>query len=321
MSQLAVIVPVHSDPSRPGRDRLDRLQELVACLDSLVVARSTGAIGRVVERVTLVVVDDGSPQPVAGLLPSAIRDQVRVVRLGRRLGQGAALNRAVEVVPADVYAFTDSDCVVAGNWIEAIDRGAELCGDVIGAAGPPWRHLSAPGRLGRWLTANESLLVETMFSRDLDAFGTTARLDCRNLWLRADAMKPGWFPEDAGAALSGVSSRLVRDRGERLRFDPTLVVHHAPLTSVSGQALTYYRRGATSDLGRHYATDDESLLAAFARTYVRRHFLDPIHAGVHPGYVGLAHGAYWVGLARRRLAGADVRRTNRVGRVRPWRRR
>jgi glycosyltransferase involved in cell wall biosynthesis len=223
-----------------------------------------------------------------------------IERLPSHAGQGAALNHAIDMFPADVYAFTDSDCVVADNWIQAIDLGAAHLDDTVGTCGPPWRHLQASTRLGRWLTDNESRLVETCFRPLIDVDERTTRLDCRNLWLRGDQVKPGWFPEDAGAALSRTVSRLVAERGEHLRFDPSLTVFHAPILSVVTQALTYYQRGRTSDLSKHYAAGHRNLAVALARTYWRRHFVQPVSSGVHPTYVALVHGAYWAGLARRR---------------------
>ena len=143
--------------------------------------------------------------------------------------------------------------------------------------------------------------MQESFQRQVDDSGTTTRLDCRNLWLRADRLKPHWFPEDAGTALSGIASRLTAERAERLRFDPALTVFHAAITSVTSQAATYYRRGRTSDLAAHYTAGHRTLRSAFVRTYLKRHFTEPAAAGVSGAYVGLVHSAYWAGLTRRAL--------------------
>jgi hypothetical protein len=47
---------------------------------------------------------------------------VDVLRLDARRGQGAALNAALTTHRASAYAFTDSDCVVAPDWITTIDK-------------------------------------------------------------------------------------------------------------------------------------------------------------------------------------------------------
>jgi hypothetical protein len=102
-----------------------------------------------------------------------------------------------------------------------------------------------------------------------------------------------------------MTSRLMESAGIRLGFDHGLVVRRQPVTSIRAQASTYFRRGATSDLDRHYASGYRSLARAFVATYARRHFVEPVRAGVSPAYVLLAHGAYWCGLIWRRRTRRD----------------
>jgi hypothetical protein len=297
---LRVLVPAHHDAGRCAWSRLDRLQALVDCLDSILAAaehwRERG--GATFDEVGIVLVDDGSPRPLSELLRPDLRKAVDVLRLDTRHGQGAALNAALAGrAPAAAYAITDSDCVVAEDWITRIAGLAGREDGTDGTAGPPWPHREAHSRRGRWLTAGETALVR--YCTERAAREGTTRLDCRNVWLRGDAVGRDLFPEDAGAALSGMTSRKLADAGVRLGFDPGLRVRHAPLTSVRAQLVTYFSRGATSDLATHYARGHASLRQAFVRTYAARHFRDPIRAGVSPAYVLLAHGAYWCGLARR----------------------
>ena len=319
-ARLVVIVPAHHDAGRHVWSRLDRLRPLVDCLRSLRVAveqwRSTGT-GLAFDDVRIVLVDDGSPTELATLLPPDVVTAVDVLRLDIRRGQGAALNAALEAHRASAYAFTDSDCVVAPDWITTIEKLAATDDGTDGAAGPPWPHRRARTRKAAWLTRHETALIQHCTTRAL-RHGSTARLDCRNAWLRAGVAgtlgRAAFFPEDAGAALSGMTSRLLESAGVRLGFDPGLVVRHEPVSSVRAQASTYFRRGATSDLDRHYAAGYRSLAHAFAARYARRHFVEPVRAGVSPAYVLLAHGAYWCGLARRRLRRAATAR-RRLGRA------
>ncbi len=295
-------MPAHHDAGRRSWSRLDRLRPLVDCLRSLDAAAvqwRSGA-GLAFDDVRIVLVDDGSPTALAKLLPPDLLTAVDVLRIDTCGGQGAALNAALRAHPAGAYAFTDSDCVVAPDWITTIDKLAAIDDGSDGVAGPPWPHRRALTRKAAWLTRHETALIRHCTSRAL-AQGSTARLDCRNVWLRADGLgRAGVFPEDAGAALSGMTSRLMETAGVRVGFDPGLVVHHEPVTSIRAQASTYFRRGATSDLDRNYAAGHRSLARAFTATYLRRHFVDPVRAGVSPAYVLLAHGAYWCGLAWRR---------------------
>jgi hypothetical protein len=305
---LVVVVPVHHAPGSGRWRRLDRLADLVACLRSLLRAREVlWAGGRsALGDVTVILVDDGSPEPVGPALPADVQEGVRVERVPVRRGQGAALNWAIRTVRAAAYALTDSDCQVAEDWLVVIEReylAVARSGDLLGSAGPPWQHRRGATRWSRWLTEQEGRLARGCFVREVDPrAGTVARLDCRNVWLRCEVVAGGgWFPEHAGAALSGVVSHRLAAGGRRLRFTPDMVVRHAPVPSAWAQARTYFLRGATRELGDAYATGHRSLPAAFARTYAHRHFIEPVRWGVHPAYVALAHGAYWLGLAAGRL--------------------
>ena len=300
--RLVVLVPAHHDASRWRWSRLDRHRPLIECLGSLTAAvdcwRSTGT-RLAFDDVRVVLVDDGSPTPLATILPPEVRDGIDVLRLEARRGQGGALNEALRRHPAAAYAFTDSDCVVAPDWITTIEKLAATDDGTDGSAGPPWRHGRPATRKAAWLTSQETALIR--HCTDRARRDGVERIDCRNAWLRATvAGKLGrrdFFPEDAGAALSGITSRVLASAGVRLGFDPALVVHHEPLTSVRAQAVTYFRRGATSGLDRHYAAGHRSLTHAFAATYLKRHIVEPTRAGVSPAYVLLAHGSYWCGLA------------------------
>ena len=258
----------------------------------------------------IVLVDDGSPTELATLLPPD------AVTVGRRAAArhpprpGRRPERRAEDPPRpSAYAFTDSDCVVAPDWITTIDKLAATDDGTDGAAGPPWPHRRRRDPEGG-LADPARDRADPALHEPRAGHGSTARLDCRNAWLRAGVAgklgREDFFPEDAGAALSGMTSRLMESAGVRLGFDPGLVVRHQPVTSVRAQASTYFRRGATSDLDRHYAAGYRSLAHAFTATYLRRHFVEPARAGVSPAYVLLAHGAYWCGLAwhrTRRAAG------------------
>lgn len=306
---LRVLVPVHHDPGRRRWRRLDRRRAVVDCLESLVVAVGqwrTGGTGLAFDDVRILVVDDGSPTPLRALLPPGLLGAVEVLRLDTRRGQGAALNAALTRRPAAAYAITDSDCTVAPDWLTTIEKLADSGDGTDGTAGPPWRHRPVGGRKARWLTAAETDLV-----RHCTTSARTTRLDCRNVWLRDRLVdrvgRATFFPTDAGAALSGMTSRKLAAAGTRLGFDEGMAVQHEPLTSIRAQLVTYFSRGATSRLADHYATGHRSLRHAFLSTYARRHFLDPVRVGVSPAYVLLAHGAYWLGLTRRRLTRAQSR--------------
>ena len=303
---LLVVVPAHHDADRHRWSRLDRKRPLTDCLESLITSagkwRANGSTV-VFDRVQILLVDDGSPKPLATVLPYSVLESITVERLGRRRGQGAALNHAFATYDATAYAITDSDCVVAESWLTTIATLAESADDTDGTAGPPWHHQKCGSRKAKWLTEQETRLVRHCTERA--GRHDETRLDCRNVWIRGDVVekigRESFFPEDAGAALSGMTSRMLSASGVKLGFSTAMSVEHESLRSVRAQVLTYFSRGATSDLCQHYLAGHRSLRRAFLGIYLRRHFLEPARAGVNPFYVLLAHGAYWCGLFRRRL--------------------
>jgi GT2 family glycosyltransferase len=172
-ARLVVIVPAHHDAGRHAWARLDRLRPLVDCLRSLLAAvgQWRAGTGLAFDDVRIVLVDDGSPVELATLLPPDLVTSVDVLRLDTRRGQGAALNAALTTHRAGAYAFTDSDCIVAPDWITTIDKLAATDDGTDGAAGPPWPHCRPRTRKAAWLTRHETALIR--WSRPASAWAST----------------------------------------------------------------------------------------------------------------------------------------------------
>jgi glycosyltransferase involved in cell wall biosynthesis len=314
---LAVVLPVKLSGNR--RECLAR------CLESLLRARqSSTRWGRVV----LVVVDDGSEPPLSESLPAKLLREIRLVTNRRSPGQAGALNHALRETPADVYAFTDSDCVVAPNWIEVLaeEYAAEPAPPAL--AGPNWIHLPARGLRARWLTRQESHLGRFNFEKYVDASKHCSRFDCRNFSIRRaylDELVPDgapFFVEGAGPSVSGLTSLRWRPAFERAANSPLfcarLGVSHEPVTGMATQVGRYFRWGWLGAYSTYYREGDAGLFMAFARRHFRRHFIAPVIAGVSPWYVWAVHAAYWLGIAfenvraRRRARSAQPARPARI---------
>ena len=99
---VSVVVPVHADVTTASF--------LPAALTSLLAQRLTAW--------EAVVVDDGSPEPVEGLLPEDAR--LRVVRHERNRGLGAALNSGLEATSAPLVAYLPADDLIAPDHLETL---------------------------------------------------------------------------------------------------------------------------------------------------------------------------------------------------------
>lgn len=120
--EVSVVVPCFRSPGR-----------LHALLEALTAQElSTG-------RFEVVVVDDGSPEPLAPTARAfADRLTVRVHRQANA-GPAAARNAGAEVARADLLVFTDDDCRPATDWLSRLleahrrEPGALLGGHVVNA--------------------------------------------------------------------------------------------------------------------------------------------------------------------------------------------
>ena len=88
----------------PSYDRPDKLR---ACLEALLALDPAPD--------EIVVVDDGSPTPLAPVC-AAFGDRVRCIRQDNA-GPAAARNRAVRASTAEFVALTDDDCRPAPDWL------------------------------------------------------------------------------------------------------------------------------------------------------------------------------------------------------------
>jgi len=111
---VSVIVPVYNDGESLG-----------ACLEALERQTYPRA------RYEVVVVDNGSDDDVQAVVRRFA--QARVIRESRP-GSYAARNAGIRVARGELFAFTDSDCVPAADWLEQ------------GVAG--WQEQPAAGLLG-----------------------------------------------------------------------------------------------------------------------------------------------------------------------------
>ena len=106
----------------PTLSRPERLRE---CLASLV--RQTMPD----KSYEILVVDDGSPQPVSGPLVAAVGGPtIRVIRQSNA-GPSAARNRGVQEARGELIALTDDDCQPTPAWLESLVNAHRQCPDAL----------------------------------------------------------------------------------------------------------------------------------------------------------------------------------------------
>lgn len=101
-----------------------RPRQLRACLDALVGQSFAGPW-------EVVVVDDGSPEPLASLADAFVgRIDLRVIRQDNA-GPAAARNRGVREARGTFIAFTDDDCLPEREWLATLVGAARERADAL----------------------------------------------------------------------------------------------------------------------------------------------------------------------------------------------
>ena len=203
---VSVVVPTHGRPS-----------QLAGCLEALADLDFER------DRYEVIVVDDGSPEPLDRVsLPSADRCRVRVVRQ-RRTGPGGARNAGARAARGRLLAFTDDDCRPASGWL------SELAA----------QHAADPARLIGGRTVNDlshnayattsQIIVDVAYAHYNQQPGGPRFFASNNMAVPADLFREvGGF--DEGFAAPGAEDRELCDRwlhrGHRLAYAPDAIVSH-----------------------------------------------------------------------------------------------
>jgi mycofactocin glycosyltransferase len=212
--RLVVAGMAHPRPSGAGKPPpLDR------CLDSLG------------PEVPVVVVDDASDDPAA--VASVCRHHgARLMVRTVNGGPAAARNDALATIDTELVAFVDSDCRVTAGWLERL---VGLFDDPAVAAVAPRVRPERPGR-----TSDRSVLARYLAVRspldlgpDPSEVGSqqpVRYLPTAALVVRRAALATGFDPNLRVGEDVDLVWRLL-EAGWRVRYEPSVIVHHREPTS------------------------------------------------------------------------------------------
>ncbi|MEV6277724.1 mycofactocin biosynthesis glycosyltransferase MftF [Nocardia sp. NPDC051832] len=200
----------------------------------------------------VIVVDDGSDQPVQIPRNRGTRCRVTVLRHDRRQGPAAARNAGLRAATTDFVAFLDSDVVPRSGWLEVMlghfsDPGVALVAPRIVALDPEsttlarYEHTRSSLDLGRRESA--------VHSRGLVSYVPSAALLVRRRALLAE----GGFDESMQVAEDVDLCWRLEKSGWRLRYEPAAHVahdHRVSFRSWFGRKM-FYGTGAAPLAHRH----------------------------------------------------------------------
>ena len=204
---LSVVIPSFA---RPERLRL--------CLRALACTTYPR------DRLEVLVVDDGSPQPVAEMLGDAASGLALRIMRQENQGPAVARNQGVRAASGEVIAFTDDDCLPDPDWLPHLARRVHqapdaLVGGLVANALPDNVYAEASQELVDFL--NEYFGANAGAAQ----FFTSNNIACR----RDRFLEIGGFDESFPLAAGEDREFGIRwrERGGRLIFVPEALVGHA----------------------------------------------------------------------------------------------
>lgn len=295
---VSVVVPTFNRPRQLGE-----------CLDALAQQTVPSA------EFEVVVVDDGSPQPLDGLVAAfGPRLRVRLVRQ-ENAGPAAARNRGCREAVGPLVAFTDDDCRPRPTWLERLVEGERVHpGALVGGS-------TFNGLTDDLFAETSQFIVDLVyehFNADVDEayFFASNNILCRRDRLLDVGGFDTTFPR-AGAEDRDFCERW-RAAGLKLVWRPDAVIEHRHAQSLRKFIDLHYRYGRGACLYHHKrrargtGTMREDLL--FHRTLPGRIWR---RLGRPPGYlrsvqIGAALMLWQIVNAAGFFAEACVRRRSRV---------
>jgi mycofactocin system glycosyltransferase len=221
--QVTLVVPV--------RDRAEGVLQLLAS----IAADQSAAAAAILE---ILIVDDGSAQPLVIETAGQRLPAVRVIRIEESIGPGQARNLGLTQVSTELVAFVDSDCQVTPNWLAPLL--GHIADPLVVAAAPRVKAvLPVPSqtRVGPTTSGHLSALEQYELSRSpLDlgeqagrvAAGTrVSYVPSAAVLMRTEVVRQagGFNPSLLVGEDVDLIWRLV-DQGGRVRYEPRSVVHH-----------------------------------------------------------------------------------------------
>lgn len=275
--RIAIIIPCR-----------DRARSLARCLQSIqAAARRLGnaAHPAAMPALRTVVVSDRSQPGFAARIMARFPWAEVIDAAG--IGPGAARNTGIRHTRADHYLFTDSDCVVDGDWLLAAWDWCQN-GRTLVAQGVPWLHqLRQNPPLGH----NEQQLYRLLFGSYIRG-GSCHQIDTRNFIIAREAVELlDGTPFTSAMSEAQSESRVLAGRLLRhaiaIAWVPRMKVYHEDPPSLESCWMHKYRHGG----GRRYVWDHPPP----AHTAMHRYFVAPVMAGLDPDYVVPAHIAFLTG--------------------------
>jgi GT2 family glycosyltransferase len=231
---------------------IGRFELLERCLASIAACNPRAA--------EILVVDQSGDAAIAELVGRHADSGARLVRSPRR-SRSHARNLALKEAANDLVAFTDDDCTVEPNWVEAA-----------------WTHAGDRPQTavtGRVLPVGDDpdavpSTIDAPERRDYTGMRLPAALFGNNMVMsRSTALALGGFDHRVIPAEDNDFSYRWLAAGYTIRYEPDLVVHHHDWRDHRGLERLYveYARGQGKFYAKHLRQGDMTMVRLILRHF------------------------------------------------------
>lgn len=188
-----------------------------------------------------VIIIDSSTDGTAEFL-STRYPELQLVRLNQRAYPGTARNHGIRIARGEILAFTDTDCLVAEDWLERIGlsqlAGRACVGGPVGNGTPK----SIAGNIEYILEFNEFLPPKKLISVEL--------LPTCNISYHKKIFAAFGLFADTIKSSDSLYCRMLRARGEKIYLDPSIRMWHRNRTQLKRTLKNQYNLGTGAALIR-----------------------------------------------------------------------
>ena len=266
----------------PCRNRIDKLK---LCLDSIFESIMYAQVEIKFDYEVLVVNDHsdiGFKEKVQELFK-----EVKIVD-SDGTGPGYARNLGIRNTSGEYIFFTDSDCVVAKDWILTGIKSLTQSGAIV-IQGVPWLFQKNENV---YMGDQEQKLYEIMFSTYLYDGNRTKMTDSRNLLMNrriVDILGDEVFADkmEKATAESRVFGKRCLEKGIEILFDNNVCIYHEDSKNIEAVCRQKYRHGSGRIMIWDKTPDYDYL--------EERYFTNTIKNGIDIDYILPAHCAFLLG--------------------------
>ena len=189
-----------------------------------------------------------APDDPAAVAEVCRRHGATVIHRSVNGGPGAARNEAVPAVTTELVAFVDSDCRVHPEWLDALTL--DVRRPSAGGGGP-----AGPAPVRRHLGRDPSVLAGTRPAGSALDMGPESG-EVGRAGRSATCPRPPWWPGSArwpaastsasGSARTSTWCGACAEAGWRVRYEPSVTVHHDEPTSWTRLLARRFRYGTSA---------------------------------------------------------------------------